>query len=374
MGSAFSSKPPEIPTGPVDLHAYKNVVIIGGAWTALYIASEVRRNPLPKGYRLIIIDKNSHHHYQFAFPRASIIGGFEKELFIPYTNMFPSPHIGTVVHALVTSITSTTLKLDRVVPEFESDTIPYEYLIYSAGTQQILPVNLGMASTKAEGVEFLKGYQKKVEGATSVLVVGGGAVGLELAAEIKEHYPGKRVTLVHSRERYLLPFSPRLAERAWRILDGYGVRQILGERVVVPEGYREGVMSSVKLGKSGEVVEFDLLIMATGGKPNSAVLSTLSPTVVDESGYVRVKRTLQIEDDRFPHVFASGDVTNTPEVKNGRTAFAHGQSIIGNVRRMIAAKETGKDGKVLELVPYTYGTPKIILYLGLVGTSEIVEP
>ena len=38
----------------------------------------------------------------------------------------------------------------------------------------------------------------QLEKSESVLIVGGGAVGVELAGEIAETYPDKKVTLVHS--------------------------------------------------------------------------------------------------------------------------------------------------------------------------------
>ena len=283
--SSFFPQASEIVEGELMHHSeYKNIVIIGGAWCgtwhyqfsyiqnrpsiealplhiAMRLAQAVRSSPLPKGYRLIIIDKNSHFHYQFAFPRASVLDGFENELFIPYTKLFRSANEGIVVTAKVTSITPICVKLDKIVPEFEADTIPYEYLVYATGTQQTSPCYLEGANTKASGIAYLKAYQHKVAAASRIVIIGGGAVGIELAAEIKEHYPEKEVTLVHSRERYLLRYAPKLSQRVYEILDNIGVKQILGERVVVPEGgFVEGKLTTLKLSKSGQEIESDLQV------------------------------------------------------------------------------------------------------------------
>lgn len=59
----------------------------------------------------------------------------------------------------------------------------------------------------------------------------------ELAAEIKDYYPEKDVTLIHSRERYLQVYKPSLHTLTFGLLKNkLGVNQILGDRVVVPKG------------------------------------------------------------------------------------------------------------------------------------------
>ncbi|KAJ3033626.1 hypothetical protein HK097_004784 [Rhizophlyctis rosea] len=372
LSTFFPSAPEIVAVEPMHHSEYKNIVVIGGAWCAMRLAQAVRTTPLPKGYRLIIIDKNSHFHYQFAFPRASVLDGFENELFIPYTKLFRSANEGVVVTGTVTEITPTSVKLSTVIHEFQSDTIPYQYLVYATGTQQTSPCYLAGANTKASGIAYLKAYQRKLADASKIVIIGGGAVGIELAAEIKEHFPEKEVTLVHSRERYLLRYAPKLSQRVYEILDNIGVRQILGERVSVPEGgFVEGKMTTLKLSKSGQEIESDLQIMCVGGKANSALLTTLSPTIVDKCGRVKVKPTMQIEDDRYPNVFAAGDVTNTEDPNSGGVAWKHGDVIYQNILKMIAAKESG--APTTPLTNHVIVIPQIILYLGLYqGAAQMV--
>ena len=69
--------------------------------------------------------------------------------------------------------------------------------------------------------------------ATSVCVIGGGTVGVELAAEVAGRYgTSKHVTLVSSSDRLLerMPPSAGAAVAAW--LRGRGVRVMTGERVL----------------------------------------------------------------------------------------------------------------------------------------------
>lgn len=77
------------------------------------------------------------------------------------------------------------------------------------------------------GIEWLKAAQKRIQDAPSILVVGGGALGvresnvhiiprsnadmdgtLEYATDIADAYPEKSVTLLHSRDK-LLPQYPQ---------------------------------------------------------------------------------------------------------------------------------------------------------------------
>jgi apoptosis-inducing factor 2 len=48
-----------------------------------------------------------------------------------------------------------------------------------------------------------------MESSQSILVVGGGSVGVELAGEIATDYPGKKVTLVHKGPRLLEFIGPK---------------------------------------------------------------------------------------------------------------------------------------------------------------------
>jgi NADH dehydrogenase FAD-containing subunit len=49
--------------------------------------------------------------------------------------------------------------------------------------------------------------QETIRQSQSVAVVGGGAVGVQLSSDIKDFYPDKDVTLIHSRERLLSHFG-----------------------------------------------------------------------------------------------------------------------------------------------------------------------
>ncbi|KAJ1551153.1 hypothetical protein HK096_002844 [Nowakowskiella sp. JEL0078] len=363
---------------------YLNIIIVGGSFAA--IAAYLRfKGKLPKPYRIVIIEPRSHFQFVFAFPRGCVITGIENDLFVPYNKLFDSPEQGIVVSAKADSITPTHVILDRPISEAfigvsESDKltneIPYEYLIYATGADHPPPTNLNNISMKKDGVAILKYYQSKISQAKKILIVGGGAAGLELAAEIKLHFPEKSVTLIHSRTQYLMSYIKKLHENVYQILERLGVEQILGERVMTPKDEAfDGIMRVVETNK-GRKIECDLQIMCTGLSPNSSVLSTLSPSAVNsDTKFVKVKSTMQIDDDKFPNVFACGDITDSQESKTARNAFQHAFTCVDNIIRLIKHKKfaSGTHKRDLALIVHKPSFSGIMIYLGdeIIGQMQI---
>jgi len=140
-------------------------------------------------------------------------------------------------------------------------------------------------------------------------IVGGGATGVELAAELYNaaaelrHYGLEvfdesriKVTLIEAGPRILPQLPEKLAEAAHKELEALGVRVVTGEQVV--EATAEGMLT-----KSGELIKADLKVWAAGVK-GPEMLKHLGLEVT-RSNQLVVKPTLQTtRDDR---VFAIGD-------------------------------------------------------------------
>lgn len=112
----------------------------------------------------------------------------------------PRPHIRIQAH--VTSITPNSLTLSKAFPEHGIPTqiLLFDYVIYALGAQLPRPLNLWAADPsdptvtsevvpkdvhfpvyrgeKSEGIAWLSAHQKLIESSPTVLVVGGGALGI----------------------------------------------------------------------------------------------------------------------------------------------------------------------------------------------------
>ncbi|KAF9150940.1 hypothetical protein BG015_007244 [Linnemannia schmuckeri] len=339
----------------------KNIVIVGGSCVAIAAALEAKKS-LPSTHRVIIIEKHSHFHYMFAFPRACVIEGWENELFVPYTNLYDSPEKGQVIQALATNITKTHVEIDRPIEGFGTS-IEYEYLIYATGARHPEPGNLNDHDTKTGAVQRLKEVQAKIRKATKILLIGGGAVGLELAAEIREHFPEKEVTLVHSRDRYMPSYKTSMHAKTVAILAEFGVREIRGDRVIVPEGGFKDDFKMIKVAtRDGKEIESDLQIMCTGMTPQSDLLSKLSPQSINpKNRLVKTKPSLQIVDDAFPNIFTAGDVADLEDIKTGGAAWRQGITCMKNIINMISNPETPS----ASLTQHSPMPPQIMLYYGV---------
>ena len=65
-----------------------------------------------------------------------------------------------------------------------------------------------------------------------IVVIGGGAVGVELVGELASDYPNKKVTLMHNRDQILDErLSQKLLKKIQDGLKALKVETVLGERV-----------------------------------------------------------------------------------------------------------------------------------------------
>lgn len=182
-------------------------------------AAQLLAKGLPKGWRVVVVDRNSHMNHVYVFPRYAVVPGHEHKAFIPYGPMFQRPDArpdvsAVFLHAQVTSLSPRSLTLSRAFPEHgvlePEKTLNFDYAVYALGSHlpapidvwgstedvdvktiaestpesnadlspSALPLALETKGTKAAGIEWLKRYRSRIESASSILIVGGGALGV----------------------------------------------------------------------------------------------------------------------------------------------------------------------------------------------------
>ena len=175
-------------------------------------------------------------------------------------------------------------------------------------------------SEKLDGVAWLHEHVEKVKKSNNIAVIGGGAVGVQMATDIKEIYPDKRVTLVHSRPHLMNRFDTKLHAIIEERAKEMGIKLVLGSRVKLPkDGFpTDGSAFDIDLIDGRKLEGFDFAIICTGQTPQSEIVKTLAPDVIDKGGFIKMKATLQVDDDSLPHVFAVGDVAASGAPKAAR--------------------------------------------------------
>jgi apoptosis-inducing factor 2 len=171
----------------------KNVVVLGGSFCGLVLAKKLMET-LPTGYRIVLIEKNSHFNYSFNFPRFSVMPGYEHQAFVPYDGVSRGAPAGIFkhIHGIATKITNDVVLLES------GEKIEYSYLAVVTGSSQTPPAKV-VATEKPEACSEMRTFQERIKAAKKIAVIGGGAVGIEMASDIKSVYPKTDVTLVHSR-------------------------------------------------------------------------------------------------------------------------------------------------------------------------------
>lgn len=148
--------------------------------------------------------------------------------------------------------------------------------------------------------------QEEIKSADSILIVGGGPVGVELAAEIAVDFPEKKVTLVHEGYRLLEFMGPKGADKALEWLKSRRVEVKLRQSVDLNNISEE---SKIFVTSSGEKIRADLFFLCTGKPPGSAWLKeTVLKDSLDSFGRIKVDENLRVKG--YKNVFAVGDITD----------------------------------------------------------------
>lgn len=148
----------------------------------------------------------------------------------------------------------------------------------------------------------------------SVVVLGGGVIGVEFASVFKSF--GAEVTVVEALPR-LVPnedeFASKLLERAFR------KRKIAFKTGVKFTGAKQSDSSVTVSLETGEELEADLLLVAVGRGPNTANAGYSEAGVRMERGFVLTDERLRTN---LPDVYAVGDIV--PGLQLAHRGFAQG--------------------------------------------------
>ncbi|TYJ56630.1 hypothetical protein B9479_002722 [Cryptococcus floricola] len=315
------------------------------------------------------------------------------------------------------------------------ETIHFDYLLYALGAALPGPVNAWQTvdraavgderrlGTKKCGLRFMKLQHDKFEKAERILIVGGGALGIEYAGDLKYLWPDKKITLLHSRTRMMPRYDIELHLQVVEHLAKLGVEVVLGERVMTwpdePE-ILDGKPKIVTTDK-GRTFEADLVLPCTGQKAHVSLMAEVDPSLISAAtGRIFVLPTQQVHSGPIPssaidstaeqlsklnftapltppssaasiatdsadgstapdysHIFAIGDCAETSAIQAGHTAYWMGEVAVRNMLRLIDRREGGpKKDEVFE--HYKPGPPAIKLTLGIVdaviANGEGVNP
>ena len=203
-----------------------------------------------------------------------------------------------------------------------------------------------------------------------VVIVGGGATGVELAAELHnttrvlaayglENIDPERflqVTLLDAGPRLLPVLPERIAAAVTDALEGIGVKVACSEQVV------EVTASEVKT-RSGHAFPADLAVWAAGIK-GAEVLRNLDGLETNRINQLMLLPTLQTTRD--PNVFALGDCSAFPREGKGPIVTPTAQAAHQQASHLLGSIQRRLDGRTL--APFSYHDFGSLVSLGEYST------
>ncbi len=211
---------------------------------------------------------------------------------------------------------------DKTLVDDRGDTHNYDLLIMATGSRAFIPPNAPMhlpgvfTMRDRENADDLK---KQLCPGSNVLVIGGGLLGLELAAAFTEMQVSGTIVQLGSRlmERQLDPMASAMLRE---YVQDLGVRIFTNDEVVdITEN--EDKLLQVTL-KSGNSLLMNAVVYAIGTRPNTQL--AIDAGLKCGRG-VKVNDYLQSSD---PDIFALGEIAEHNQRMNGITAAAEQQADI----------------------------------------------
>ena len=190
-------------------------------------------------------------------------------------------------------------------------------IIIAAGSYPIIPGIPGVKESKAciDSTECLA-LDHIPE---SLLVIGGGVIGLELGTVYRRY--GAKVTVVEMTERLLPLMDAELTGMLQVKLVGEGMEILTSSQVVSVADTEKGAVVTVKSPEGEKKLEVEKVLVCVGRGPLTANLGLDKAGIDVEKGYIQTNAKLETN---VPGVYAIGDCT-------GKLMLAHAAMAMGEV-------------------------------------------
>lgn len=190
----------------------------------------------------------------------------------------------------------------------------------------------------------------------TLLVVGGGIIGLEMATVYRGL--GSEVTVVELAKQLIPGADADLVKPLADRLKKAGVKLHLGTRVVQAKAAKKGIDVAFEGESVPETKQFDRVLVAVGRSPNGATISADKAGVtVGERGFIDVDAQMR---SNVPHIFAIGDVIGQP-------MLAHKATHEGKLAAEVIAGE--RKEWVARVIPSVAYTDPEIAWVGVTETE-----
>lgn len=271
-----------------------NYVIIGNSAAAVGTIEGIRQ--IDKTGKITVISDEKYHTYSRPLISYWLMGKVtDKNICYRSPDFYEKNGVETILDSRAAKIDTAS----KTVVLADGNAVPYDKLMVATGSKPFVPPMNGMDKIASchtfMSYDSVKAIRSEIKEGARVLIIGAGLIGLKAAEALNEYKAD--ITVVDMADRIL----PSILDiRAGSIMQKYieskGIKFILGTSV---DEFSE---RSAKL-KNGDTVDFDMVIIAVGVRPNTGLISEAGGRV--ERGIIcdsTQKTTLE-------DIYAAGDCT-----------------------------------------------------------------
>jgi NADPH-dependent 2,4-dienoyl-CoA reductase/sulfur reductase-like enzyme/rhodanese-related sulfurtransferase len=360
-------------------------IIVGGVAGGASCAARLRR--LDEKAEILMVERGPYVSYANCGLPYHVGGVIEKEssLLVASEQMFRvmfGIDVRTNCEAISISPKHKTVDL-RNVTTGEVTTESYDNLVLSPGAASVHPPLPGIdlpgifhvrtvpdARTirewVASGTTYLTGMSRysgiqMVKPVRRAVVVGGGFIGLETAENLI--HIGFDVTLIQKPDHVLTPLDPEIAVLVQGHIKRHGVHVAANDGVV---GFKQLDGGAIEVQtSSGKTYPADIVILAIGVRPDTALAKTAGLTIGDRGG-IRVDEHMRTSD---PDIFAVGDAIEVKDFGTDQWSLIALAGPANRQGRIAADVIAGRDSRYRG----TQGTSIIGLFGGAAAWTGVSE-
>lgn len=176
-----------------------------------------------------------------------------------------------IINIIVDEVTSVDIETKTVFAN--ANTVTFDKLVFATGSipfvhggfQKSLALeNVFTIEKNKDKIDAIKSY---LETCKSVIVVGTGFIGVEMAEQLKSD--AKEVTLIGGRHILADAFDTDMAKKAETIIQNLGIKLALGQHA--SDVIRDGTKARGVILQDGSKITGDAIILATGYQPNTTL-------------------------------------------------------------------------------------------------------
>lgn len=319
----------------------KTLVLAGCGHGHIQILSKLQEMDL-NDLKVVVITNYDRQFYSGMLP-GYINGSFSlEEVSFKVEDYCKNPNIELIFDEIVEID-----KFENVV-RTRNGNFSFDYLCMNLGSKSI--ESFGPETERLHYVKPIYGFKELKDiggGQDSLLIIGGGAAGVELALAYGHKYPGLNITIADKHDDILLKFNDRTRKLAKKVLEFRNINVMYGvdiDRIDGNTAYYDG----------GEI-HFDQALVSTGV---TGVDIKYKGFEVDERNFLKVNNNLFAADN----ILAIGDMVHIREFphmpKAGVFAIRMTPILVNNVFHVIFG-----DGELESYVPQER-------YLQIINTSD----